>query len=67
MSYIVPDDVVGVGGDGRLDVVSVFGGKVTVDDVQQIPISLVLSELCQYTRREVFSIGYLCKALISAG
>jgi hypothetical protein len=33
MGDVVPDDVVGIGGERVLDAVGVLGGKVTIDDV----------------------------------
>jgi len=35
MRHVIPNDVVGVGGEGRLDVVGVLGCKVTIDQVQR--------------------------------
>ena len=34
MGDVVPHDRLGIGGEGSLDVVGVFGGEVAIDDVQ---------------------------------
>ena len=35
MGHIVPDDVLGIGGQGRLHIVRIFRGEVPVDDTER--------------------------------